>query len=130
MSLLKSEYQNLGKVIGEKPESSRQHFLRLSFPATYRNLISLAIKKDFSMGYAATTGFRAGICTPFRFYNLREEKETGLTVIPFQVMDRALNQYMRLSPDDACEEIRRLVAEIRNVKGRFVYEKLLEFAAD
>ena len=69
---------------------SRQHFLAFELPTTYLKLIQSGILEDYSMGYASHLGFRAGICSPFRFYNLLEEKETDLVVYPFQVMDVTL----------------------------------------
>lgn len=44
---------------------SRQHFLKLRFPETYRRLLEVGIQEDWSMGYADDIGFRAGIATPF-----------------------------------------------------------------
>jgi len=40
---------------------------------------SVKIEEDYSMGYPEVCGFRAGICTPFKFYDLLNETETDLT---------------------------------------------------
>ena len=99
-NLLHSEFAFYSGLLGKRPELSRQHFLLLSFPETYRRLIKQGITCDYSMGYAGHTGFRAGTCRPFRFYDLKEELETGLMLHPFQVMDVTLQQYLRLNPPD------------------------------
>ncbi|MCK5906929.1 MAG: hypothetical protein KAG37_05020, partial [Flavobacteriales bacterium] len=44
-NVLKSEKENLSKVIGRGVQVSRQHYLKLSFPDTYRNLLKLGIKE-------------------------------------------------------------------------------------
>lgn len=72
------------------------------------------------MGYASLPGFRAGTCTPFPFYDLTSEKETSLRIFPFQVMDGTLNQYMKLSPDEALEECKKLIDEVKKVNGTFI----------
>ena len=107
-------------ITGKKIRKSRQHFLLLRLPETYRNLLSLGIEEDYSMGYPGICGFRAGICTPFRFYDLQNEKETNLLVFPFQVMDTSLNKYMKLSPQEAQRHIEELVDEVKEVNGTFI----------
>lgn len=118
--LLEDEVRELGKVIHRDVNLSRQHFLRLEFPATYKRLIDLDIQEDYTMGFASDTGFRAGTCTPFPFYDLDLEVETRLMVVPFQVMDATLLYYLKLSPDQAIERCKHLVDEVRAVNGTFV----------
>jgi len=51
-------------------------------------------------------GFRAGICSPYNFYDLDIEVETKLRVHPFMVMDGTLKDYMKLTPTDAIETLK------------------------
>jgi len=144
------EIGKLSEVINQDITRSRQHFLRLVFPDTYRNLIEHDITDDYSMGYAALPGFRAGICSTYSFYDLDTEEETKLRIHPFAVMDGTLNDYMNLTPTDAIEQIRKLILEVKKVNGTFislwhneslsdqkrwkgwrkVYEELLEMAVE
>ena len=117
---LRDEITTLENIIAKPVSRSRQHFLILQFPSTYQNLISCGITEDYTMGYSSHTGFRAGTCTPFYFYDLSTEKETALVVYPFQVMDGTLNQYLKLSPLEAIERINRLNTEVRKVNGTFI----------
>ena len=71
IEILKKEKMRLENIINTPVTFSRQHFLRLSIPETYQNLIDLDIEEDYTMGYAKYAGFRASTCTPFYFFDLR-----------------------------------------------------------
>jgi hypothetical protein len=117
---LKKEVDRLSKILHRDINQSRQHFLKLTLPDTYRNLIDLDIKHDYTMGYASQVGFRASICTPFNFYDLDMELETNLKVHPFAVMEGTLKYYMKIEPEDAMIRIRPLIDEVKAVKGSFI----------
>ncbi len=117
---LSSEISALGEILNHKVTISRQHFLKLQFPETYQQLIANGITEDYSMGYASLPGFRAGTCTPFPLYDLTSENETSLRIYPFQVMDGTLNHYMKLSPDEALVECKKLIDEVKKVNGTFI----------
>ena len=118
--LLQKEVTELSSVTNNQIYKSRQHYLRLFVPQTYRNLIKAGIREDYSLGFASLPGFRAGTCTPFVFYDLEIEKQSNLTIIPFQVMDGTLNYNMRLNPDQALVHIKNIIARIKKVNGTFV----------
>jgi hypothetical protein len=120
LSLMVEEISYLSKVLNRKIESSRQHYLRLFFPTSYRNLIYQGVLCDYSMGFASHTGFRAGIARSFNFFDLTEEKETKLRIFPFQVMDRTLLSYLSLTPDEAINEYEYYTNCIRSVGGEFI----------
>ncbi len=117
---LKTEVELLGKIIKKPVFKSRQHFLKMNLPQTYQNLISTGIKEDFTMGYADMPGFRAGTCTPFKFYDISLEKESDLLIYPFQVMDGTLNQYLRIKPLEAENLIFNIIEEVKKVNGTFI----------
>lgn len=119
-SRLPVEIARLKNIVHRDITKSRQHFLMMKFPETYRNLAERDITDDYSMGFANETGFRAGICTPFNFYDLDIESESTLRVHPFAVMDATLNLYMKLSPDDAIARVIKLVAEVKKVNGEMI----------
>jgi hypothetical protein len=119
-SRLEKEIKRLHAITKFDITKSRQHFLILNLPETYRRLIAEEISDDFSMGFATAAGFRASICTPFPFFDLDREEETTLMVHPFTVMDATLKYYMKLEPDDACKVMVRLAKEVREVGGTFI----------
>ena len=116
----KTELQRLEQIVGKNISKSRQHFLRLSMPKSYRRLIKSGILEDYTMGYSCTTGFRAGICTPYYFYDLERETTTNLLITPFQILDGTFTHYLQLSPEKAWEEIQEIMLEVKNVGGTFV----------
>jgi hypothetical protein len=117
---LKIEVDRLSKVLHREITKSRQHFLKLTLPDTYRNLIDLDITDDYTMGFASEVGFRASICTPFNFYDLDMELETKLKVHPFAVMEGTLKYNMKIRPEDAMEKIKPLIDEVKAVNGSFI----------
>lgn len=119
VDILKSELKNLEKTVGENILKSRQHFLKLSFPTTYQNLVQQGIKEDYTLGYSDCIGFRASCSRSFLWYDLREEKTSTLRLFPFQVMDVSLFNYMNLSPEEALNQIAEIINYIKLFGGTF-----------
>ncbi len=115
--IIKAEKQKMESVINYEVEMSRNSFSKLNIPDSYRNLIDLEIKRDFSMGYINLLGFRAGTCTPFQFYDLDYEVQTPLQVNTFHMFDSALLKKASLL--DKKEEMERLILEVKKVNGMF-----------
>jgi hypothetical protein len=118
-NLLQKEKNRLDGITQKETVRSRQHFLKLATPKTYQNLLKLGIKEDYTMGYANEVGFRASIATPYFWYDLANEKATDLLIIPFQIMDVTLKNYLKLSPEKALEEIQKLIQHTKAVNGTF-----------
>ena len=114
------EKNNLAEIIKEKIDLSRQHYLLLSLPNTYRDLISVGIKKDFTLAFADQAGFRAGTCTPFFWYDLEHEETSPLYLYPTAVMDQTLKKYLNLNPDQAMLLIEELMENVKSVSGTFI----------
>ncbi len=116
-SMLKKEKLKMEATTNYPLEASRHSFSKLNLPESYRNLIELEIKQDFTMGYINHMGFRAGTCTPFQFYDLDFEVQTPLQVNPFHCVDYALLK--RQSLLDKKEDLQRLIESIKEVNGTF-----------
>lgn len=119
-SKLKIEIKRLQDIVKTDIKRSRQHFLKLTLPETYRNLLESDIEEDYTMGFASQLGFRAGTCTPYPFYDLDGELECKLTVFPFHVMEATLKYYLNLEPDVAIAESKKIIDEVKAVEGTFV----------
>jgi len=118
--ILKNEIKRLQITVHSEITRSRQHYLKLNLPDTYRNLLNQGIAHDYTMGYAEQPGFRASICTPFRFYDLDLEVETKLLIHPFAVMDGTLRDYLKTDIQTAKNIISELIEEVKKVDGVFI----------
>lgn len=116
---LSEEISRLENIIDEPITDSRQHFLLLKFPQTYRALLKNGIQEDYSLGYADEIGFRAGLAGSFPWYDLEQEEATTLMIHPFMVMDVTLKYYLGLSPEDALEKTKKMIENTRRVGGTF-----------
>lgn len=115
--VLENELRRLSGITNDDIQYSRQHYLRLQLPKTYRELLKHNIGYDFTMGYASQPGFRAGISRPYPFYDLSEEQETPLTIVPLVLMDGTLHDYLGLTPDEAWKLVKKLMDEVIQVNG-------------
>lgn len=120
VEILEKEIKRLQSITHRNITKSRQHFLKLNFPHTYRNLIDNDIQTDFTMGYAEKSGFRASICSPYFFYDLDTEVETKLQVYPFTIMEATYQYYENYSIDKIIEKITELIHKVKEVNGTFV----------
>ncbi len=116
---IRREVQRLKNITNDPVVRSRQHFLLLRFPNTYRDLLSAGIIADYTMGYASETGFRASIASPYPWYDLEQEQATPLMIYPFQLMDVTLRHYLHLSPDEALIRAIQLIEVTKSVGGTF-----------
>lgn len=117
--VLMKEVQRLEEILHRKIEYSRNHFLRLSIPYSYRMLGDLGVLNDYTMGYADEEGFRAGICTPYPFFDLEYDLETPLMIHPFAVMDATLRRYKGYSVEEGVNVMKELIDEVAKVNGTF-----------
>lgn len=117
LETLKKEKQHMEAIVNYELQASRNSFSKLNLPESYRNLIELEVKQDFTMGYINHLGFRAGTCTPFQFYDLDYEIQTPLQINTFHMFDSALLSMASLL--DKKEKMQRLIAEIKKVNGIF-----------
>ncbi len=117
--VLKKEKYQMEAIINTNLEASRNSFSKLNLPETYRNLIDLEIKEDYTMGYVSEIGFRAGTCTPFLFYDIDYEIQTPLLVNSYHLMDYSLLKNASLL--DKKETLNKVIDEIKKVNGTFTF---------
>jgi hypothetical protein len=120
LSALSAEKKRLESIVSQNIILSRFHFVKMRFPESCRNLVDAGIKEDYSMGYPDEPGFRSGIARAHYFYDIYEEKVTGLKIFPFQIMDGTLYKYKGMTPEASVEIITNLINETKNVGGLFV----------
>ncbi len=115
-----SEKEALEEIVHRRLKSSRQHYLKLRFPETYRRLAEAGIAVDYSMGYPRRTGWRMGTCRGVRFYDLELEEATELKLLPFPFMDTVYIDHLRKSPEDSLREMSMFLEQCRRYGGSMV----------
>ena len=120
VNLLAKEKANLEALCRKEVFGSRQHYIRLFMPDTYRRLIKLGIESDFSMGYGTINGFRASVSSPYSWYDLEAEQATKLFIYPYCFMDANALFEQHLSPAQAFEEISYYHDVIKRVSGTMI----------
>jgi hypothetical protein len=117
--LMTTEIELLSKAIGTPVQASRQHYIRLHLPETYRRLIDAGIRFDFSMGYGSINGFRASVALPFYWYDLDQEEKTELLIFPFCFMEA--NSYFEQKQDakTSFAELNAYQNKLRQTGGLF-----------
>jgi hypothetical protein len=118
--LLEKEVGILKAISGREINKSRQHYIRMNLPRSYRRLIEAGIREDYSMGYGSINGFRASYCLPYKWYDLAREKTTALTIFPFCYMDANSYYEQQYSCEEALEEISRYWDLIKKVNGLYI----------
>ena len=119
-AMINNEAARLRSILKREINISRFHYIRLFMPISYSYIIKAGITEDYSMGYPEEPGFRAGIARPYYFYDISEDQQTSLKIIPFQVMDSTLYKYKNHDPAALREIILGLINETRKAGGTFV----------
>jgi len=117
---LKFEILKLAHISGKQIQSSRQHYIRMTMPLTYRQLIHLGIESEFSMGYGSINGFRASVALPFYWYDLEKEHQTKLLLYPFCFMDANSFYEQKLSAQQTIDELKHYYDTARSLNGTMV----------
>lgn len=117
--LIREEKELLSKATGLSVDASRQHYIRMDLPGTYRNLLAAGIRFDFSMGYGSINGFRASVALPFYWYDLEREQPTDLLLFPFCYMEA--NSYFEQGQDaqQGIEEMKNYYDAVKATGGIF-----------
>ncbi|WP_244548156.1 polysaccharide deacetylase family protein [Aquimarina spongiae] len=119
LQILKKEKIRIEGILNRRLKYTICSFFKLKLPEAYRNFIELEVKEDFSMGYAKYSGFRAGTCTPFMFYDLDYEVQTPLVIHSFCFSN--VGQDVDLTPEDEIrKEMMDLMGRVKEVKGVFI----------
>ena len=114
--IVKNILEEKGQV---KIQSSRQHFLKVKFPDTFRNLIAAGITDDYSLGFYDRIGFRNGMAIPFPFFDVENNTTTKLMLHPLLLMDSAAVQELGME-EKYQKEITQLIQEVKTVGGEMI----------
>jgi len=118
--LFEKEQRTLARITNEEITISRQHYIRLHLPETYRQLTLHHISDDYSMGYGAWLGFRAGTGNSFNWYDLQQEQETTLRIHPFCFMDTTAHYELKLAADVAFERLYQMSLRLKRCNSTLI----------
>jgi hypothetical protein len=115
--LFREEQKTLSTISGQQMDISRQHYIKVELPKTYRALLEMDIRQDYSMGYSTHLGFRAGTSRSFFWYDLLAEAPTQLHIFPFCFMDTTAHYEMGLSVEEAFEKLHYFKNSLQKING-------------
>lgn len=113
---LKAEKRRMEHITNRALTSSMNAEFLVNLPDIYRNLVELQVKRDFTMVFRDTVGFRAGTCTPYLFYDLDYEVKTPLIVHPATMTTEA---FQKRYSSDIEKTVSSFLSEVERVNGTF-----------
>jgi hypothetical protein len=119
-SLLKEEIELLEFLSEKEILHSRQHYIRIQLPLTYRRLLKTSVEKDFSMGYGSVNGFRASVASSYYWYDLEHDQESGLMLFPFCFMDANSYYEEKCNPQQALAELMHYYHAVKKINGLMI----------
>lgn len=118
--LLVAEKNMLSNIIQKKITVSRNHYLKLTIPQTYRTLTQKGFTNDYSMAFASINGFRAATSKSFFWFDVEKNETTVLQIHPFSFMDATSFFHQKNSPQQAYNELLQHYEIIKYVEGTFI----------
>ena len=115
--LIATEKCTLETLVGSVVHRSRQHYIKLTLPGTYQELINSGIRDDYSMGYGSINGFRASVASSYYWYDLEADGSTDLRIHPFCFMDANAYYEEKLAVTQALEELNHYFNICKKVNG-------------
>jgi hypothetical protein len=114
------EIDRLKDITGMPVTANRYHYLRFHIPHGLAKLVKLGITDEYSMGYAPRPGFRAAICTPHYFFNVKTNEVTPLVIHPLAFMDTTFVHYLRCEREEATEQMIAILKHGYKVGGTII----------
>ncbi|MBP2830963.1 hypothetical protein J8281_02085 [Aquimarina sp. U1-2] len=119
LSTFAKEKLRIEGILNRKLDYALCSFFKIKLPEAYRNYIELEIEEDYSMGYSKYSGFRAGTCTPFMFYDLDYEVQTPLVIHSFCIAPLGKREDFN-NEAAAKKQIQAYINKIKKVDGTFI----------
>lgn len=116
------------QTLSLKVHGARQHYILWKAPVTWRLYESVGLEYDSSLTYTRAEGFRGGICTPFRPFDIESRRVLNVWELPVTLMDQQLfwhqadGEYVRQLSMEVEESTRRafeLIDTIERYRGLF-----------
>jgi hypothetical protein len=97
----------------------RAHYLRISYPDTFRLYARAGLAYDSSVMFSEEVGYRSSTCMPWKVFDIDDQKTLPILEIPPIIMDRTLQGkgHMNLSPDAARRICSALIEQVADLHG-------------
>lgn len=115
------EARQFRQAAGQECIRSRQHFLSLKIPQTWRILEQEGVVEDSTFAFRDRPGFRAGACLPFPLFDYEQDRELTVWERPLVLMEGPLLDDPAHTPASICSVIDGLKRQVRRVQGEFVF---------
>lgn len=119
-SIFDMEKKTLEAITENDIHISRQHYIKVKLPETYRMLLRKGIDIDYSMGYGTHLGFRAGTGSSFLWYDIEREQITSLRIYPFCFMDTTVHYEQQLSSSEAFNQLREMTRTLKECNSQLI----------
>ena len=113
-SLYRKEAERLARIAGLPIAAHRNHYLRFDPQTFWGNLETAGIEYDFSVGYSAHPGFRAGIANVHHPFDYKAERASRVLEIPMVYMDR--NDHIDRR-EEILGELRAVFSQVKRYSG-------------
>jgi len=118
--LLSQEIETLASITKKPVTKSRQHYIRMEIPSTYRLLISKGFNEEYSMGYGSINGFRASVASPFYWYDVEHDVKTNLLIHPYCYMEANSFFEQHYTAEQAAVELQQYHDAVKAVGGELI----------
>ncbi len=118
--IFKKEISLLKSITGKEVKCSRQHYIRMSLPQTYRLLLENCIEADYTMGYGSINGFRASVASPFYWFDIELDVKTGLFIYPYCYMEANSYFEQHYTAEQAAVELQQYLNRVKSVGGQLI----------
>ena len=118
-NIVRKNLTKLNKVIKQKIQGVRSHWLRFDPIVTPDILDNLKIKYDSSIGHYSHEGFRSGTCLPYKLFSYKQNKILNIWEIPLIYMDCMILDYQNISKEEAFLKLSNILNEVVKYKGVF-----------
>jgi uncharacterized protein DUF7033 len=113
------ERRRLQEAVGGITSAVRQHYLRFDPRVTPGMQSCAGLHVDTSAGFAELPGFRHGTAFPHRWFDRETNRELPIVEIPLVLMDRTLDVYLDLTPEQAWDHIVSVLGRAADTGGCF-----------
>ena len=116
-AVLAAQRRLVERATGTPLVGTRQHYLRLDVPATWRAQEGAGFAYDTTLGYNEGLGFRAGIAAPFHPWDAERTRPLDLLELPLTLMDGVLFRTWKLDAAPASERVRTHLDAVERAGG-------------